>query len=96
MCTCRLDVPGVLSSDILNVGGLTATVTFAEMKTRNLDGCGVVDGIMGMGLPEDDGSRSVFQDLVVVRPRRLVVTQTYLICSFSLVAVPYFASRIPE
>lgn len=60
---------GVLSIDTLHVGGLTTTITFGEMETRNLDGCGVVDGIMGMGMSMEGDKQSAFEDLVEVGKR---------------------------
>lgn len=63
---------GILSIDTLEVGGLSTTITFAAMETRSLDGCGTVDGIMGMGLAAEGDRQSVFEDLVEVRPTLLL------------------------
>lgn len=48
------------------MGGLTTTVTFAEMEKRSLGGCNSVDGIMGMGLAAEGDRQSAFEDLVEV------------------------------
>lgn len=36
------------------------------MEVRSVDGCGVVDGIMGMGLAQEGDRQSAFEDLVEV------------------------------
>ena len=57
---------GVLSVDVLSLGGVSTSVTFGEMTEANLDGCTEVDGVMGMGLTDED-ERNVFEDMVEVR-----------------------------
>ena len=57
---------GVLSVDVLSVGGLTTKATFGEMTTRSMDGCKTVDGVMGMGLSKSGDSQNAFETLVDV------------------------------
>lgn len=57
---------GILSVDILSVGGLATKATFGEMTTRSLDGCKTVDGVMGMGLSSFGDDKNVFEKLVDV------------------------------
>lgn len=51
---------------MLSLGGVSTSVTFGEMTEANLDGCTEVDGVMGMGLTDED-ERNVFEDMVEVR-----------------------------
>lgn len=53
--------------DTLSIGGLTTNATFGEMTTRSLTGCTIMDGVMGMGVPNAAKKQSVFEDLVEVR-----------------------------
>ncbi|CAM9301589.1 unnamed protein product [Pylaiella littoralis] len=58
------EASGILSSDTLSLGGLTATATFGEMTTMSISGCSEVDGVMGMGVPGHVSKRSTFEDFV--------------------------------
>lgn len=51
------------------MGGLETTVTFGEMGKINLMGCADVDGVLGMGVSNDDG-QNAFEDMLDVSWQR--------------------------
>lgn len=62
----RVITAGTLSADVLTMGGVSTAVTFGEATEANLQGCAEVDGVMGMGLTNEDESNA-FEDMVEVR-----------------------------
>ena len=66
-CSCdgRLGHEGILSVDTLTMGGLATTVTFGEMSKLDREGCTEVDGVLGMGISDDDG-QNAFEDMLDV------------------------------
>lgn len=58
---------GFLSTDELTLAGLSTTVTFGEMVSADLvESCDEVDGLLGMGLSNEDG-QNAFEDMIAVR-----------------------------
>lgn len=58
---------GFLSTDKLTLAGLSTTVTFGEMVVADLvESCDEVDGLLGMGLSNEDG-QNAFEDMLDVR-----------------------------
>lgn len=60
------DRTGVLSVDVLTMGGVSTTVTFGEMVDATLEGCTLIDGTIGMGLTNEYESNA-FENMVEVR-----------------------------
>lgn len=63
---CVITTAGTLSVDVLSMGGVSTSVSFGEMTEADLDGCTEVDGVMGMGLTNEDETNA-FEDMVAVR-----------------------------